>query len=136
LIGGCLCGAFKFEVDEPLGEVRLCHCDLCRKANGSAFSANIRVPRSQYRVLGDESSLKEYESSPGAWKVFCSTCGSPAYSRVDSDPDHIRLRLGTLPREISVPIVAHVWVGSKASWDIVPSGLPKFLRGSNGPKVD
>ena len=35
--GQCLCGGFQFEISEPIGEVRLCHCDLCRRANGTAF---------------------------------------------------------------------------------------------------
>jgi hypothetical protein len=30
--GQCLCGAFRFEIDGPIGEVHLCHCDQCRRA--------------------------------------------------------------------------------------------------------
>jgi len=36
---------------------------------------------------------------------------------VAKDPDHIRIRLGTLDREVDAEITAHVWVGSKARWD-------------------
>ncbi len=136
MAGGCLCGAFQFEVEGPLGEVRLCHCDLCRRANGSAFSANARVPRDKFTLRIDSSTLKEFQSSPGAWKVFCSTCGSPAYSRVDWDPDHVRVRLGTLPREAEAKITAHVWVGSKAAWDQISDDLPCYGRGADGPLID
>lgn len=124
--GGCLCGAFRFEVEGDLGDVRLCHCDLCRRANGSAFSANTRIPRSSFRLLAGTESVTEYESSPGAWRAFCATCGSPAYARVEWDKDYIRLRLGTLPRDVEVKIVAHVWTGSKAGWDRICDGLPEF----------
>ena len=134
--GGCLCGAFQFEVEGPLSEVRLCHCDLCRRANGSAFSANARVPHERYRVIGNTATIKEFESSLGAWKAFCSTCGSPAYSRVDWDKTGIRVRLGTLPRSVPVDIAAHVWVGSKASWDRITDDLPCFERGAEGYLVD
>ena len=129
LQGSCLCGAFRFAMAGPLGPVGLCHCDNCRRANGTAFSANCRVPRASFRVLTDESSLREYQSSPGAWKLFCGTRGSPAYSRVDRDPDFVRIRLGTLPRETHVSIVAHVWVGSKAAWDRISDDLPCFEEG-------
>lgn len=127
--GSCLCGAFRFAVRAPLAPVGLCHCDLCRRANGSAFSANCRVPRDTFTILTDGASLREYQSSPGNWKVFCGTCGSPAYSRVECDPEFIRIRLGTLPRETQAEIVAHVWVGSKAAWDRITDDLPCFEQG-------
>ena len=50
--GQCLCGRVKFEVRGELGATRLCYCELCRRANGSAFSANVRVPASSYTLLG------------------------------------------------------------------------------------
>src|SRR5215831_15631127 len=49
--GKCLCGGFRFEILGPIGEVRLCHCELCRRANGTAFSANARIPLKRYRVI-------------------------------------------------------------------------------------
>ena len=52
--GQCLCGGFRFEILGPIGEVRLCHCDICRRANGTAFSANARIPLEQYRVITGE----------------------------------------------------------------------------------
>ncbi|KPL68227.1 hypothetical protein SZ64_08885 [Erythrobacter sp. SG61-1L] len=131
--GSCLCGAFHFQVLGTLDNVRLCHCDLCRRGNGSAFSANCRVPRSGFTVLKDAGTLRRYESSPGAWRVFCGQCGSPAYSEVENDPDHIRIRLGTLEREASAKIVAHVWVGSKAAWDLIEDSLPCFQEAADPP---
>ncbi len=38
--GRCLCGAVRYEVDGPLREVLICHCEECRRWNGH-FSANI-----------------------------------------------------------------------------------------------
>jgi hypothetical protein len=133
--GGCLCGAFRFEVERPLGEVRLCHCDLCRRANGTAFSGNARVSVEQFNVISDVTTVKEFESSPGAWKAFCSTCGSPAYSRVAWDQGGIRVRLGTLARGVDAEIMAHVWVASKASWDRITDGLPCYENGVDGPRL-
>ncbi|TIX50626.1 GFA family protein [Alteraurantiacibacter aquimixticola] len=128
--GGCLCGAFQFEVEGPLTNVRLCHCDLCRKANGSAYSANCRVPREMFCITKDEGTLRRYESSPGAWRVFCGTCGSPAYADVERDKDHIRVRLGTLERGAQAEITAHVWTGSKAAWDTIDDDLACYEEGA------
>jgi hypothetical protein len=124
--GSCLCGSFQFEIVGPIGDVRLCHCELCRRANGSAYSANARIPLSRFRVIREAKPISSYESSFGARKHFCSVCGSPVYSLVDWDTDHIRIRLGTLSGDAKANIVAHVWVGSKASWDQIADTLPKF----------
>ena len=45
---------------------------------------------------------------------------------VEGDPEHIRIRLGTLDRDAVAQIVAHVWVGSKASWDSIGDHLPRY----------
>lgn len=133
LAGRCLCGAYRFTVAGPLGPVRLCHCDMCRRANGSAFSANCRVPADRVKVLRDEGTLRHHESSPGARRYFCGTCGSPVFALVDGDPDHVRIRLGTLEREASADVVAHVWVASKAGWDQIADGLPQFAHAAPPP---
>jgi hypothetical protein len=133
--GKCLCGRFLFEILGPIGEVRLCHCDLCRRANGTAFSANARIPIERYRIIAGEDSISEYESSPGARRCFCSRCGSPVFARVANDPDHIRIRLGILDREAVAAITAHVWVGSKARWDRLTWDIPSFERGIDSARL-
>ena len=95
--GRCLCGGVQFEVRGELGDTRLCYCELCRRANGSAFlRERAGTHRSAINCSPGESSIREFESSPGAFRAFCSTCGSPVYGRTIRDPDHIRVRLGTL----------------------------------------
>ena len=128
--GQCLCGAFRFTLAAPLDNVRLCHCDFCRRGNGSAYSANCRVPIERFSVVHDEGALRHFENTPGAKRYFCGTCGSPVFARVDKDPEHIRIRLGTLDRETSAGIVAHVWVGSKARWEHIADDLPQFSQGA------
>ena len=128
--GRCLCGAFRFTVTGPLQNVRLCHCDFCRRGNGTSYSANCRVPSERFVVVRDEGTLRHFENSPGAKRYFCGACGSPLFARVDRDPDHVRVRLGTLDREAAAEIVAHVWVGSKAQWDRISDDLPQFEEGA------
>ena len=123
--GQCLCGRVKFEVSGELGSTRLCYCELCHRANGSAFSANVRVPASSYTLLSGQDVIREYESSPGAFRAFCSMCGSPVYARVASDPDHTRVRLGTLQQDAAATVAAHVWVRSKPGWYTIVDDLPQ-----------
>lgn len=129
-VGQCLCGSFRFSVTGPLENVRLCHCDFCRRGNGSAYSANCRVLAERFAMVHDAGTLRHFENTPGAKRFFCGTCGSPVFARVDGDPDHIRIRLGTLDRDAVAEIVAHVWVASKARWDRVADDLPQFNEGA------
>ena len=131
--GHCLCGAFAFTVTGPLGEVRLCHCDFCRRGNGSAYSANCRVPVRAFEVVHDAGSLRHFENTLGARRYFCGTCGSPVFALVDADPDHVRIRLGTLERDAEAIVTAHVWVASKARWDVIADDLPQFAEARPAP---
>jgi hypothetical protein len=130
--GQCLCGKVRFEVSSDLGSTRLCYCELCRRANGSAFSANARVPASSYKLLSGAELIREYESSPGAFRAFCSFCGSPVYARVMSDPDHTRVRLGTLDTDATAIVAAHVWVRSKPHWYEITDDLPRYEQAAPG----
>jgi hypothetical protein len=125
--GQCLCGKVRFEVSGNLGDVRFCYCELCRRANGTAFSANVRVPTTSYKLLSGRELIREYESSPGAFRAFCSICGSPVFARVTSDPTTIRVRLGTLAQRAEATVTAHVWV--KPAWYSIEGDLPQYERG-------
>jgi hypothetical protein len=130
--GHCLCGAVQFEVRGELGETRLCYCELCRRANGSAFSANVPIPVERYHLIGGREHIREFESSPGAFRAFCSTCGSPVYGRATRDPGHIRIRLGTLSQDAEARVAAHVWVRSKCAWYRITDDLPQHEAGAGG----
>ncbi|MGH7065674.1 MAG: GFA family protein [Stellaceae bacterium] len=130
--GQCLCGKVRFEVSGDLGSARLCYCDFCRRANGTAFSANVRVPAASYELLSGHEVIREYESSPGAFRAFCSNCGSPVFAKVASDPEHIRVRLGTLARDAKATVAGHVWVRSKPDWYSIEDGLPQYDQSAAG----
>ena len=90
--GSCLCQAIRFEIDGPLEPVQICHCQQCRKAQGTPLVTNIPVATSAFRLLAGSELLAEFESSPGKKRCFCRTCGSPVISRRDDRPDVVRVR--------------------------------------------
>ena len=55
--GRCLCGKVRFEVSEPFDNFYFCHCGRCRKATGSAHSANIFVSLSSLIHLSGAPSM-------------------------------------------------------------------------------
>ena len=113
--GACLCGAVQYDVTGSLASVVLCHCTQCRRSNGGAFNVGVVVATDQV-AFRDRMTLKEYESSPGKLRAFCSDCGSPVYSRRPDTPDILRLRGGLI---VDLPAPAglrHIHRDSRWSW--------------------
>ena len=126
LNGSCLCGNIKYQYSGDLGPVTMCHCSQCRKTSGTAFATNSPVDKEHFKILSGKEYLKEYESSPGKYRAFCSICGSPVYSRRQSLPDKLRIRLGSLDTEIDERPSFHIFVSSKADWDSITDDLPQY----------
>lgn len=124
--GSCLCGKIRFEYSGELGPITQCHCTQCRKTSGTAFAANCSIDKSNYSIVSGEELIKEYESVPGKFRAFCSNCGSPVYSRRDSLPDKLRIRLGLLDTEIDRKPEFHIFVNSKAEWHDICDEIPQY----------
>ena len=126
--GSCLCEAVQYQIDGKLGPAMMCHCAKCRKASGSAYAVNTVVSTADFHLLSGENQLTEYESTPGVFRAFCNQCGSPLFSRRSATPDYIRLRMGTLDTPVDIKPDAHIFVASKAPWDIIHDALPQYAE--------
>jgi len=124
--GSCLCGKVQFEITGEIEDIVCCHCSLCRKAQGSAFATNGNLDAVKFEITSGFDQLTVYESTPGQTKYFCKTCGSPIMSKSKDYPDKVRVRLGTIESDISERPVAHIYVASKASWEVIGGDLPQY----------
>ena len=122
--GSCLCGGVRFEIDGPLAGIQLCHCSQCRRAQGSAFAANLPVRAEDFRLVAG--APKAYASSPGKERVFCGACGSPVISRLTADPSQVRVRAGLLDAPVAARPVFHFLTDSKADWWTIEGDLPQY----------
>jgi GNAT superfamily N-acetyltransferase len=130
ITGSCLCRGIRFEVRGELGTVAQCHCEDCRKANGTAYGTAAPVARSAFTIVSGKELLARYESIPGKWRCFCSRCGSPIFGTYDDDPGTLRLRLGTINGDPGVRPAAHGWLADRAPWENLPDdNLPRFATG-------
>jgi hypothetical protein len=103
-----------------------CHCTKCRQASGSAFAVNGRVRASDVSWPAGRETIREYESTPGKLRAFCSACGSPIYARTRSEPESISIRMGLVAEDPGIRPDAHYNVGSKAPWFTVTDGLVQY----------
>ena len=128
-IGGCLCGGVRYTYDGELGgsvgTVTVCHCATCRKAQGYASGVAPALADGFVVTAGDDL-IREYESSPGKKRAFCTLCGSPLYSRRDDKPEAVRLRLGSLdhPPE-GLVVQAHTYTADVPAW-AEPDDAPRY----------
>lgn len=130
ITGGCLCGAVKYRLTGPLGDIVHCHCETCRKTHSSAFSSVAAVADTDFQLLEGAGKLSRFESSPGKLRWFCQNCGSHIYAKREGTA-HVILRLGSLdndslnventPRERS-----HIWTSQQARWYQNDTELPVY----------
>lgn len=127
--GSCLCGGVAFEIDGELEPIQVCHCQQCRKAQGTALVTNIPVATAQLRWVRGEDLLKGYESTPGKQRVFCRKCGSPMFSRLESLPGVVRIRAGLLNEPLATRPAFHFYVDSACNWWAINDDLPQYPAG-------
>ncbi|OGM51367.1 DUF636 domain protein [Aspergillus bombycis] len=98
LAGSCLCGAIAYASDsEPL-VTALCHCVDCQKWTGGAFTSNVIVPRTSFKVTKGEPSFYDITGASGKNNrhFFCSKCGSSLFTELDLMADKTVIKAGTL----------------------------------------
>ncbi|MBI3896917.1 MAG: GFA family protein [Gammaproteobacteria bacterium] len=114
--GKCLCGEIEFEIVGALPRLYQCHCSLCRKQGGSASNTALIIAAENFRWLAGETYISSYVKASGFRSDFCSQCGSPTPNPLRNTP-YFWVPAGLLDNGDQLEIGAHLYVGSKASWD-------------------
>jgi hypothetical protein len=128
LKGSCLCGKVRYEVRGDPQAMYYCHCQTCRKANGSSFATNMIVTADDFAVVAGGELLSAFESSANKHRHFCSKWGSPIYSHAEKTRHVVSVRCGTLDTEPSVRPSIHFYVADKAGWMEICDGLPQVAE--------
>ncbi|PMR68305.1 GFA family protein [Halomonas heilongjiangensis] len=121
----CLCGGVRIDLSAEPGAIDICHCSMCRKAQGSAFASNAPVDARAVSLVSGSELLASYASSPGHERVFCRKCGSPLFSRNARHPGVLRIRMGIVNEPVGARPHAHYHVESKANWWDINDDLPR-----------
>jgi hypothetical protein len=124
--GSCLCGSVGYEARLPLIKFVNCHCSRCRKATGSACSANAYVLPDAYRWTRGEEMVRRFDlpEARSFAAAFCSRCGSPVPHATRSGREII-IPAGSFDNDPGAkPSMRTSW-GSRAEWTVSDSELPK-----------
>src|SRR5216683_7657710 len=100
IIGGCMCGAVRYESSADAVMQANCYCRDCQRSTGGAFAPVVLVPKEAFKLTKGQ--LKHYEvSADSGNKVsrgFCADCGSPIISLLAGMPfTAIKLAASTIP---------------------------------------
>ncbi|WP_372870238.1 GFA family protein [Shewanella sp.] len=125
LIGGCLCGAVKVEVEPPVKWVAHCHCSQCQRAHGAAFVTWFGVSQQQACIRDPENLLAWYSSSAQAKRGFCKRCGSSLFFTSSRWPGELHIARAVMESELDDLPMAHVFYDTHVSWFDVNDELPK-----------
>lgn len=118
--GKCLCGLVEFEVLGSVPKLLQCHCSLCRKQGGSSSNTATIVSADNFRWLTGQENISSWVKESGFRSDFCSTCGSPVPNPLRNTP-YYWIPIGLVNNTKNLEIEAHLFVGSKAQWDIIAS---------------
>jgi hypothetical protein len=119
MTGQCNCGSVRFKIlAEPSG-VYVCHCSICRRSTGSNGIAVILVRNEDFEWIEGADKIAKWTKPKSDWETwFCTTCGA----RVPGQNDASRMFVpaGLLNEDgSSLRVIHHIWVCSKASWDVI-----------------
>lgn len=126
--GECFCGEIKYQVDGKLRDARSCHCSRCRKAFSSQASAYALVEPHEFNWVSGEDLLTSYVSEHGFGLQFCRQCGSTLCGIFNGSVHGVTL--GCVNGDPEVEIGRHIYLGSKANWEIIPKGVVQYTEGA------
>jgi len=125
LTGSCLCGQVAFTIDGGLEMAGHCHCSMCRRWHGAPCGSYAKViDPASFKFTAGQDQYKIYASSEKGRRGFCGNCGSSLTGEEDGRVTWITLT--AIHGDPGVQPMAHIYVGSKASWETINDGLPQF----------
>jgi len=126
--GSCLCKKITFSVTKFQPLVGHCHCKMCQKFHGAAYSTFGEVKQEHLTWLSGEELLSHYRAENGSIHSFCKSCGASLLfeSNFNRQENTIEISLAVFD-ELDAPTPnAHIYMESKAPWCEVNDRLPKF----------
>lgn len=125
-VGSCLCGGIKYSINGDLDLIVNCHCQYCRIAHGAEFVPVAIIEAGKLEVLEGDELLSKFEvPNAGAFRCFCSTCGTRLFNHSPA-ANMISLFPATLEESADLTPIANVNMESSNKGFVQTNGLPSF----------
>lgn len=127
ITGKCRCGACSYEIAiDSLPRAYACHCHVCQRWTGSAFSVQALVAEERLAVTGPVVLQEASKEDRTSIQRFCGTCHSRIYNTNTLWPEIAVVRAGTLDRSEELDCVAHIFTAYRQAWVAIPAGVPSW----------
>ena len=118
----CLCGGITLNYSGKVGPANYCHCEDCRRANGSAFNIGVRVDLKDLQVKATTEMYRYKYIGGNGRKIircFCGACGSPIFTLHPAKPEFAWVKAGIINQPEVVKPTHENWVKDKVKWAAV-----------------
>lgn len=127
IAGGCRCGACRYEIDiDDVPPVYACHCHICQRVSGSAFSVQALVAEDKLTVTGPIVVHEIVTEDRTSIQRFCGECFARVYNTNTRRPGIAVVRAGTLDRSEELICKAHIFTAYKQAWVELPDDIPQW----------
>lgn len=135
ITGRCRCGACRYKIAvDALPPVYACHCHICQRASGSAFSLQALAPEASLTVTGPVIVHEITTEDRTSVQRFCGVCHARIYNTNTRRPGIAVVRAGTLDRSEELACRAHIFTNYKQAWVTIPDDVPHW--GEAAPVAD
>ncbi|MEM7220278.1 MAG: GFA family protein [Pseudomonadota bacterium] len=124
--GGCLCGGVRYRIERRFLNAMHCHCDMCQRVHGGAFSTHLIVRPQQLVWERGEAELVEYASSASGRRLFCPICGAQMLIHGQSGDGTLAVPAGTLDGDPPLTILGHMFAAEALAWSVADPDLPRY----------
>jgi len=114
--GRCSCGSVEYRFSSESLRAYQCHCTVCQKATGSAFTTTLMVSENDFSWIRGNDIISSYEKESGYRVSFCSRCGNPVPNKF-RDSHLLAVPAGNIEGNPEIGILAQLYLGSRATWD-------------------
>lgn len=126
-MGGCCCGAVRYEAEGEPAMTMQCQCRACQQDTGTGHSCVMVFPKAAVKFTGRTTEFSRPGDTGGrVTKSFCPTCGGTVKETMTVLPDVVVLHAGSLddPSRYTPQMV--VYNKRALGWDQLDPALPRF----------
>ncbi len=110
--GQCLCGAVTFRATVKGDGIQACHCTQCQRWTGGGPLYSVAV--ADLEVSGGDTA-QAYHASQWGERVFCATCGSTLYWKMQGKPPAY-VAAGLLDDQSGLSVTEEIFVDMRPDW--------------------
>jgi hypothetical protein len=125
--GGCRCGAVRYTIRrDAIPPVYACHCHICQRISGSAFSVQALVREEELDVTGPTIVREQRTEDRVSVQRYCGECFSRIFNTNTRRPGVAVVRAGTIDRSEELQCRAHIFTNYKQGWVHIDADVPQW----------